>query len=225
MPVKLKCQTCEKDFFVDPYRVKANAKYCSKKCFLEKWTSRYFFQCKNCGKDSESYGCKRNRKKYCSRKCMEEFKHTPLEEIVKRNIKENSNGCWIWQGSISGKSGYGKLVFKKKHFSAHRASYMVFKGDIPKGKHICHTCDNKLCVNPEHLWPGSQRENIQDMIKKGRRPERVGENLIHSDEKVREVRKLKTEGKTYREIYELTGVPMSTSSAIINGARRKHVSP
>ncbi len=225
MPVKLTCLTCEKEYFVDPYRLEENPKYCSKKCFLEKWSNRHTFNCKNCGKEETAFGYTKGRKKYCSKKCMNEFRHTPLEELVKKSIEKQENGCWNWTSSIATKTGYGKLVFGGKDISAHRASYTVFKGEIPKGKHVCHTCDNKKCVNPEHLWVGTAKENMQDKISKGRSPKYNLKNRKHSDELIQEILKLRNEGKTYAEIYKITKVPIGTACAYVNNHRRNSVSP
>lgn len=76
--------------------------------------------------------------------------------------------CWIWVGGKS-KKGYGKFMMNNKLFVASRASYIIFKGPIQEGKLICHTCDNPPCVNPDHLWEGTNSENQIDSIKKGRR--------------------------------------------------------
>jgi len=178
------CECCGCGFYVQQYRFK-EAKYCSKKCFNEKWANKYVFNCQNCGKEHVAFGFTKGRKKYCSKHCMEEFRHTSLEELVKRGLQKKDNGCWEWMKSISSETGYGKLVYGGKHISAHRASYTVFKGDIPKGKHICHTCDNKRCVNPDHLWAGTQKENIQDCVSKGRMHDQTGKRL--SNETIKKI--------------------------------------
>lgn len=77
------------------------------------------------------------------------------------------NQCWIWKMSKNS-DGYGNVWVDKKYWKAHRLSYLVFKGDIPEGLCVCHRCDNASCVNPEHLWLGTHKENMLDMIKKGR---------------------------------------------------------
>lgn len=76
-------------------------------------------------------------------------------------------GCWIWEGSI-GSMGYGKLGRKKKHLLAHRFSYEVYIGPIPNGIQVCHTCDNRRCVNPDHFFLGSALDNARDRVSKGR---------------------------------------------------------
>ena len=73
------------------------------------------------------------------------------------------DGCWLWKGK-PGSGGYGSW----KHGQAHRASWEFYRGPIPAGLQVCHRCDVPLCVNPDHLFIGTQSDNIQDMYAKGR---------------------------------------------------------
>lgn len=78
------------------------------------------------------------------------------------------NGCWPWQGSKN-QSGYGLYHYMGKHTTAHRVAWQVFTGDrIPNGLLVLHRCDNPPCVNPEHLFLGTNRDNTLDAIAKGR---------------------------------------------------------
>ena len=82
-------------------------------------------------------------------------------------VNKTSN-CWLWTGGIF-KCGYGKFRGPTgKTIYAHRFSYEIHKGEIPKDKWVLHTCDIRLCVNPWHLWLGTRLENMQDASKKGR---------------------------------------------------------
>lgn len=80
----------------------------------------------------------------------------------------DASGCWLWTSRVND-WGYGFFSYRGDG-AAHRVSYLLFRGPIPKGKNIrvCHTCDVRLCVNPDHLWIGTQQQNIQDCAQKGR---------------------------------------------------------
>lgn len=81
--------------------------------------------------------------------------------------KANGGGCIEWQGRKSF-DGYGRVWFRGAEIGAHRVSYIMAIGEIPDGLYVCHTCDNRLCVNPEHLWLGTHIDNMNDMRSKGR---------------------------------------------------------
>ena len=93
-------------------------------------------------------------------------KNASYEERFFQKV-DKTDTCWLWNGALTS-SGYGSIGINGKRISAHRFSYETFIGEIPEGMFVCHSCDVKICVNPEHLWVGTQYENMSDMWKKGR---------------------------------------------------------
>ncbi len=93
-----------------------------------------------------------------------------IEERFWNKVKKTDT-CWLWLGYLD-KDGYGAIYTSRpnrKLLKAHRVSYELHKGAINDGMAICHSCDNPTCVNPEHLWQGTIKDNTTDAFKKGRR--------------------------------------------------------
>lgn len=139
--------------------------------------------------------------------------------------------CWIWQGSIKS-TGYGQLMVNYKNISVHRYAYELANGPIPSGMFVCHSCDNRRCVNPAHLWLGTAADNYNDMVAKGRKGEtprerraelaraRFGERSYVAKLKrtdVIEIRRRVTNGESQRAVASDFHIDQSTVSSIIRG--------
>lgn len=89
--------------------------------------------------------------------------------MEKIEVELATDGCWLWRGAIQRSNGYGRFALNPPTvIYAHRASFLIFNGDIPAGMSVCHTCDVTRCVNPKHLFIGDQFDNMQDAARKGR---------------------------------------------------------
>lgn len=108
-----------------------------------------------------------------------------MDKIRKRFLSKAQvlpNGCWYWL-NYKQEDGYGVVKHDGKVCLAHRVSLHLFKGfDLESELYVCHHCDNPSCVNPEHLYTGTQLDNVRDMHKRGRA--RIGEN--HPKNKLKE---------------------------------------
>lgn len=142
-------------------------------------------------------------------------------------IEEQSSGCIHWTGTIS-RLGYGQIGVNNKTFLSHRLVANAILGPIPKDKpFVCHTCDNPKCLNPDHLFYGSPKDNSQDMSKKKRFKPQIGVSNNSSkltEEQVKEIKILLQIGEmTQKEIGEIYNVADNTVCGINTGKYWKHV--
>jgi hypothetical protein len=140
--------------------------------------------------------------------------------------------CWEWKSSLDSR-GYGRVWFDGKVQKAHRVVYELVNGPIPEGEGyhgtcVCHKCDNRKCVNPDHLFLGSNADNVRDMKSKGRgvTPKLKGEAhgcaKLTADQ-VREIRRLRAEGLTQQAIADRFGIGQPLVSRIVNGKCWAHL--
>jgi hypothetical protein len=92
----------------------------------------------------------------------------PRVRFEESYMPEPNSGCWLWLGRERGSNGYGGIKADGAYWVAHRYSWHLHCGEIPAGALVCHKCDNPACVNPKHLFLGSNTDNVRDMHRKGR---------------------------------------------------------
>lgn len=133
---------------------------------------------------------------------------------------DTDGDCWEWQASKR-KDGYGRVRYDGSTQLAHRVAWMITFGSIPEGAVVCHTCDNKGCVNPEHLFLGTQADNLQDMRDKGRGSKGESHGMAKITQQiVDDIRQLYATGEMNQyELAEMFSLSQGYISDIVN--RRK----
>lgn len=152
-----------------------------------------------------------------------------FDQLTEHYLKQKSQldaatGCWNWLGGVQS-NGYGQISIKRQRILAHRASWLVFHGVFDPTLFVCHKCDNPRCINPSHLFLGSNKDNMQDAKRKGR----LAIQKDKSFTKLPRCRKLgfsavefiRDSDAPLKELAERFKVSMATISMVRRGLRKK----
>lgn len=246
------CLVCHTPFFAKPSRIrKGTGKYCSRACgYKARSVSPTCVMCRMCGKPIILLPRQlaRGGGKYCSQQC---YHHRTGETIASRFWSSvlKTDTCWLWQGKITGR-GYGRFALGDTgKFQAHRFAYELTYGPILPGLFCLHHCDVRTCVRPDHLFLGTQGDNMRDMVQKQRHgsvihPERVPRGEMHprrlhpeqfvrgeqsphaklTESQVREIRHLRaTEQLSYVRLAARFGVSPTLIIHIVKGKIWRHI--
>ncbi len=164
-----------------------------------------------------------------TRPCTD-FSHLITDKLKERFWAkvDTRGGCWLWRASLANRFGYGQFSINNKVYAAHRVSFVITHGRMPKDL-LLHICDNPPCVNPAHLREGSYKENVHDMIAKGRAGYHkiIGEkngNSKLSDKAVKEIiEKYDPEKKNAPALAKEYNITPSLIYMILHGQRRRYL--
>jgi hypothetical protein len=142
-----------------------------------------------------------------------------LKHFWRKVYKKADDECWPWLASLSPHRGYGRFNVGRITTTAHRASWLIHFGPIPAGLHVCHTCDNRKCVNPAHLFLATNAENHADKARKERVAGFYGKCKLTAEL----VRQIRAGGRTDAEWAREIGVHSTTIHAARTGKKWRHV--
>jgi len=197
------CKTCQKDYEVEDWRKPSS--YCSRPCKHKKastWLLKTSFIISQSSPEEKLERLRKNFEKHVIRK----------------------EGCWGWNGKDS--KGYPRMTCRKALGAnlGHRASWIIHKGPIPDDLCVLHKCDNKICSNPDHLFLGTNMDNVNDMLSKKRNPigTKVGTSKL-THENVVEIKKSLFNGVKASELARKFKVSANLIGHIKNNKTWKHV--
>jgi transposase len=224
------CLYCKKDIYLEYCLKFKEIKFCSDRC-KELYTPPKQTICRTCGVILKRKNRTKNTTyKYCSAECYKKRKKLSLnEQYEKHVIKREGDKCWGWKGCTN-EFGYGLMRHERKCMRAHRVSWEIHKGKIPNKLHVLHYCNNPICSNPNHLFVGTDQDNVDYCKASGRKwsnpnPNK-GEKHHNSkitDEKAKKVKLFLKQGNSPRDVATMLNVKIHTVYSIKYNVSWKHV--
>ena len=153
----------------------------------------------------------------------------PVAERFHDRYEKSEGGCWQWLASGTSE-GYGRIESGGRKILAHRLSFVLHKGEIPEGMLVLHRCDNPGCVNPDHLFLGSNADNSDDKVRKNRQSKGSahgswsrGENHYRTQLTDEDIRRIRADSRPHKAIGAEYGISFSHVSDIKRRVKWKHV--
>jgi hypothetical protein len=191
-------------------------------------STRVTLHCQHCGTAFTANAARAKSAKYCTKHCSSLAREKSRRERVSAEDRfwsfvDRSGECWIWTGWCD-KDGYGGFRWHDGQERAHRVSWEIAHGPIPEGHLILHRCDNPPCVNPDHLYDGTQQDNMTEKSDKGRGATGERHPMAKlTEDAVRNIRSRLTQGESLSSIGRVYGVHMGTIWRIREGRLWKDV--
>lgn len=142
--------------------------------------------------------------------------------FLSRSKKNDETGCVEWTRHIA-TTGYGTLKYRQKQWIAHRFAWQFYRGAIPDGMIVCHKCDNRKCINPEHLFLGTTQDNVTDKMNKGRFVPCIGERSGTAKLSELQIKQILADLRPQTKIAKSFGISQSNVSLIKSRLSWRHV--
>jgi hypothetical protein len=146
----------------------------------------------------------------------------PLPDALLSRSTAQPSGCRTWDGCLT-KKGHGQIGVKGKMLRTHRLAFEIWKGSIPDGMHVLHRCDNPACINPDHLFLGTNRDNVADMVSKARHMHGERHHAARLTEA--DVLAIRASAKSHAALAREFGVAEVTIRDARTGRKWAHISP
>lgn len=223
--IRASCQHCGREFLAPAHNVRKGwGKYCSNACSSKAKIRGAETNCVICGtvfhasRSALEHGAGTTCSPSCrGRQAMKMRWGDESERFMRTLNASKADGCWLWAGSIA--SGrYGSFFIGGRRVAAHRYVYEHFNGPIPDGLDVLHRCDTPRCVNPDHLWLGSHKENMEDRNEKHRQARGTRHPRAKLTElQVAEIKTRLQAGEGVRHTARAFGISYTTARSIRDG--------
>jgi hypothetical protein len=149
-----------------------------------------------------------------------------IDRFDAKYVVDPATGCWEWTAAKYS-NGYGVFHMADHNCTAHRAAWKLFRGPVDDALDVCHKCDNKGCVNPDHLFPGTRQENMMDRVNKGRHPRTPNKGAVNGRSKLTDaqVKEIREYDGTHASAARKYGVSETVISGIRKGKYWRHIAP
>lgn len=228
------CEVCGREFQARADSVKLGmGKYCGRDCWFESRKTRVMATCRKCGKDFETIPAKVRdplRGKFCSQECRYAARSENRKPLAERFWAKVQKGgpdeCWPWTGGTS-LSGYGRIGRGGRDgadVQASRVAWELTNGSIPDGLFCLHICDCPGCCNPRHIFLGTNQDNMDDKVRKGRQNRGETSPVAKlTEDDVRAIRRRREEGISFAKLAREFGISVMQAHRIVNRVRWAHI--
>lgn len=184
--------------------------------------TKILISCAFCNNSFRVKPSHRSKRRCCSRQCYNSYRRARFRIRFWARVNKTEE-CWLWEGPRN-HFGYGLFAFARQTLATHRVSFELAYGPIPSPLFVLHKCDNPRCVNPEHLYLGTQLDNMRDRQSRTGYPQGIKHHMAKlTENEVREIRRLYADGTSQISLAEQFNSDQTNISMIVNRKTWRHI--